>query len=217
MRGFLQKDIELLKQNQSFLGLVAILVIFFISVRNDTFIVVYLGMMGGVLTMSTITYDEADRGMGFLMTLPASRKTYAIEKYVLGYGVSFSLLLVGFVVSVVANRFRGVVLAQGEWMLSCETGILIAALILVLLIPAQLKFGPDNGRIVIAAIIGGCLGLFYLGAKVVKGFGVDLDQALYEMQDLGIGVISLIIVAALVITSYISCRISIHIMERKEF
>lgn len=217
MRGFLQKDIELLKQNQSFLGLVAIMVIFFISVRNDTFIVVYLGMMGGVLTMSTITYDEADRGMGFLMTLPASRKTYAIEKYVLGYGVSFSLLLVGFVVSVVANRFRGVVLAQGEWMLICETGILIAALILVLLIPAQLKFGPDNGRIVIAAIIGGCLGLFYLGAKVVKGFGVDLDQALYEMQDLGIGVISLIIVAALVITSYISCRISIHIMERKEF
>lgn len=217
MRGFLQKDIELLKQNQSFLGLVAIMVIFFISVRNDTFIVVYLGMMGGVLTMSTITYDEADRGMGFLMTLPASRKTYAIEKYVLGYGVSFSLLLVGFVVSVVANRFRGVVLAQGEWMLSCETGILIAALILVLLIPAQLKFGPDNGRIVIAAIIGGCLGLFYLGAKIIKGFGVDLDQALYEMQDLGIGVISLIIVAALVITSYISCRISIHIMERKEF
>ena len=123
-------------------------------------------------------YDEADRGMGFLMTLPASRKTYAIEKYVLGYGVSFSLLLVGFVVSVVANRFRGVVLAQGEWMLSCETGILIAALILVLLIPAQLKFGPDNGRIVIAAIIGGCLGLFYLGAKIIKGFGVDLDQAL---------------------------------------
>lgn len=217
MRGFLQKDIELLKQNQSFLGIVAIMVIFFISVRNDTFIVVYLGMMGGVLTMSTITYDEADRGMGFLMTLPASRKTYAIEKYVLGYGVSFSLLLVGFVVSVAVNRFRGVVLAQGEWMLSCETGILIAALILVLLIPAQLKFGPDNGRIVIVAIIGGCLGLFYLGAKVVKGFGVDLDQALYEMQDLGIGVISLIIVAALVITSYISCRISIHIMERKEF
>lgn len=217
MRGFLQKDIELLKQNQSFLGIVAIMVIFFISVRNDTFIVVYLGMMGGVLTMSTITYDEADRGMGFLMTLPASRKTYAVEKYVLGYGVSFSLLLVGFLVSVAANRFRGVVLAQGEWMLSCETGILIAALILVLLIPAQLKFGPDNGRIVIAAIIGGCLGLFYLGAKVVKGFGVDLDQALYEIQDLGIGVISLIIVAALVITSYISCRISIHIMERKEF
>lgn len=217
MRGFLQKDIELLKQNQSFLGIVAIMVIFFISVRNDTFIVVYLGMMGGVLTMSTITYDEADRGMGFLMTLPASRKIYAIEKYVLGYGVSFSLLLVGFLVSVAANRFRGVVLAQGEWMLSCETGILIATLILVLLIPAQLKFGPDNGRIVIAAIIGGCLGLFYLGAKVVKGFCVDLDQALYEMQDLGIGVISLIIVAALVITSYISCRISIHIMERKEF
>ena len=75
MRGFLQKDIELLKQNRSFLGLVAVMVIFFVSVKNDAFIIIYLGMMGGFLSISTISYDEADRGMGFLMTLPAARKT----------------------------------------------------------------------------------------------------------------------------------------------
>ena len=45
MRGFLQKDIELLKQNRSFLGLVAVMVIFFVSVKNDAFIIIYLGMM----------------------------------------------------------------------------------------------------------------------------------------------------------------------------
>lgn len=66
MRGFLQKDIELLKQNRSFLGLVAVMVIFFVSVKNDAFIIIYLGMMGGFLSISTISYDEADRGMGFL-------------------------------------------------------------------------------------------------------------------------------------------------------
>ena len=49
----------------------------------------------------------------FLMTLPAARKTYAIEKYILGYGVSFLLLLTGFVVSVTANHFRGVAVDQG--------------------------------------------------------------------------------------------------------
>ncbi len=47
MRGFLQKDIELLKQNRSFLGLVAVMAIFFVSVKNDAFIIIYLGMMGG--------------------------------------------------------------------------------------------------------------------------------------------------------------------------
>ena len=101
MRGFLQKDIELLKQNRSFLGLVIVMVIFFVCIRNDAFVIIYLGMMGGFLSISTISYDEADRGMGFLMTLPATRKTYAIEKYILGYGVSFLLLLTGFVVSAI--------------------------------------------------------------------------------------------------------------------
>ena len=86
MRGFLQKDIELLKQNRSFLGLVIVMVIFFVCIRNDAFVIIYLGMMGGFHSISTISYDEADRGMGFLMTLPATRKTYAIEKYILGYG-----------------------------------------------------------------------------------------------------------------------------------
>ena len=106
MRGFLQKDIELLKQNRSFLGLVIVMVIFFVCIRNDAFVIIYLGMMGGFLSISTISYDEADRGMGFLMTLPATRKTYAIEKYILGYGVSFLLLLTGFVVSAIDLRDR---------------------------------------------------------------------------------------------------------------
>ena len=46
MRGFLQKDIELLKQNRSFLGLVIVMVIFFVCIRNDAFVIIYLGMMG---------------------------------------------------------------------------------------------------------------------------------------------------------------------------
>ena len=140
-----------------------------------------------------------------------------ISRYILGYGVSFLLLLTGFVVSAIANHFHGVAMEQGEWMLTCETGILIVALILILLIPVQLKFGVDNGRIVMAAVFGGSFGLAYLTAKVMQNFGVDLDQLLYEVQNLGIGMITLIIVVFLGLTSYISCRISIHIMERKEF
>ena len=53
--------------------------------------------------------------------------------------------------------------------------------------------------------------------KALQGFGVDPDQMLLEVQNLGIGLISLIILVFLGLTSYISCRVSIHIMERKEF
>ena len=75
----------------------------------------------------------------------------------------------------------------------------------------------DNGRIIKASVFGRRLRLAYLTAKVMQNFGVDLDQLLYEVQNLGIGMITLIIVVFLGLTSYISCPISIHIMERKEF
>lgn len=217
MRGFLQKDIELLKQSRSFIGIVAVMTIFMVCVKNESFIIIYLGMMGGFLAMSTISYDEADHGMGFLMTLPASRKTYAIEKYILGYGVSFVLLLAGVVVSSLADMFRGVVMEPGEWLLTLETGILIVALFMVVLVPVQLKFGADNGRIVMAAVFMSCFGLIYLMIKIAESFGVDAEQVLRNMLAFRTSVIMLATAIFLIAASCISCRISIHIMERKEY
>lgn len=74
--------------------------------------------------MSTISYDDADRGMGFLMTLPSTRKNYAVEKYILGYGVSFLLLAVGTVIAAVSSIFRNSGLEKGDLMLRFETGVM---------------------------------------------------------------------------------------------
>lgn len=217
MRGFLQKDMELLKQSRSFIGIVIVMTIFMVCIKNESFIIIYLGMMGGFLTMSTISYDEADHGMGFLMTLPASRRVYAIEKYILGYGVSFTFLLAGVVISSLTDLLRGIAMEPGEWFLTVETGILIVALFMVVLVPVQLKFGADNGRIVMVAVFLSCFGLVYLMIKITESLGTDTEQLLQDVLNLGAPVITLVTAIFLIAVSCISCRISIHIMERKEF
>ena len=217
MRGFLQKDMELLRQNRSLPGIILVMTVFMICVKNESFIISYLGMMGGFLVMSTISYDEADRGMGFLMTLPSTRKIYAVEKYVMGYGVSFVLLLIGTAVSVAVNLIRGVPVERGEVMLNCEAGILIVAVMMLVLVPVQLKFGPDNGRIVMVAVFMAVFGAFYLAAQTAEKLGVDVDQVLMDIQSFGIPAVLAVFLVLVGIASCISCLISIRIMERKEF
>lgn len=217
MRGFLQKDIALLGQNRSLYGIIIVMMIFMVCVRNESFIIVYSGMMGGFLAMSIISYDDADRGMGFLMTLPSTRKIYAVEKYILGYGVSFLLLAAGTVIAAVSSMFRNSGLEKGDLMLSFETGVMIVAVIMIVLVPVQLKFGAENGRIIMAAVFMGLFGVFYFVVKVAESFGVDVDQVMVDIQSLGIPVIAGVILVFLGIASFISCLISIRIMERKEF
>lgn len=217
MRGFLQKDMELLIQNRSIPVVVLVMTVFMICAKNESFVVSYLGMMGAFLATSTISYDEADRGLGYLMTLPTSRKIYAMEKYVLGYGVSVVLLAFGILVWILADMFRGIHLETDELMLNCEAGVLVVAVMMVVLVPVQLKFGMDNGRIIMVAVFMGIFSVAYLAVKVAENIGMDMNQLLMDIQSFGIPVLAVIFLVFLGIVTYISCKISIRIMERKEF
>lgn len=217
MRGFLQKDMELLIQNRSIPVVVLVMTVFMICAKNESFVVSYLGMMGVFLAMSTISYDEADRGLGYLMTLPTSRKIYAMEKYVLGYGVSVVLLAFGILAWILTDMLRGIHLETDELMLNCEAGVLVVAVMMVVLVPVQLKFGMDNGRIIMVAVFMGIFSVAYLAVKVAENIGMDMDQLLMDIQSLGIPVLAAIFLVFLGIVTYISCKISIRIMERKEF
>lgn len=217
MRGFLQKDIELLVQNRSLPGIILVMVVFMVCVKNESFIISYLGMMGGFMVMSTISYDEADHGMGFLMTLPSTRRIYAIEKYVMGYGVSFILLIIGAAVSAAVNLIHGVPVEKGEMMLNCEAGLLIVAVMMLVLVPVQLKFGADNGRIVMVAVFMCVFAAIYLAAQAAENMGVNVDQLLMDIQSFGIPAVLAVLLVLVGAASCISCLISIRIMERKEF
>ena len=158
MRGFLQKDMELMTQNRSMPVIILVMTVFMICAKNESFVVSYLGMMGGFVSMSTISYDEADQGMGYLMTLPSTRRLYVVEKYIFGYGVSILFLAFGILAWLVADIFRGISLEPEELLMNCGIGLLIVVVMMVVLVPIQLKFGTDNGRIVMAAVFMGIFG-----------------------------------------------------------
>ena len=96
MKGLLIKDFVYIKNQRVFLLiLAAISVYFFVSGQNLFFVVTYVSAMFATLIVNTVSFDEQDGGMGFLFTLPISRKAYVLEKYVFGILMALAMVLRG--------------------------------------------------------------------------------------------------------------------------
>ena len=95
MKGLLIKDFKLLKgQKNFFMTITAISIIMIIVSPGTSFPIGFLGFVGALFSLSSISYDEFDNGNAFLFSLPITRKDYVLEKYIFGLisGIMFLLL-----------------------------------------------------------------------------------------------------------------------------
>ena len=203
MKGMLIKDFCILKlQKNAVLVLLAMCVVFTVFMKSPTYIVNLFPMYGFLLVLGTLTYDEFDRGYSFLFTLPVSRRGYVKEKYV------FGLLFCG-----------------GIWILSVLISLMVnyaVSIILVLVfmgtsIPVQLKYGNEKGRLAVVAIGVGGFAVIVGGIQLGKVFDIEMTAALQRVEKMGAGTVSVIGCIVSVILIVISYKISVRIMEKKEF
>ena len=85
MKGLLLKDFCYYVRNRTMLFVLIPVIVFAMSSR--LFGAIYLSIICATLVQSTFSYDEFERGMEYILTLPITRKTYVTSKYVLGVGL----------------------------------------------------------------------------------------------------------------------------------
>ena len=217
MKGLLIKDLSLIKMQGRFLVIVAFLGVFMaLNADNPTFVIGFMSYMGAIFTMNTISYDEFENGNAFLFALPITRKMYAMEKYV--FGIIFGGIMSAFstVLCVIFELCSGF----GNFVSIADAALWTIPMLLVMLavvIPIQLKFGGEKGRIVTIAAIGVAVGLGIAVVKLVNSENFDLN-GLYRivsfLESNFIFPAAFLISCALLFISY---RISVHIVEKKEF
>ena len=145
MKGLFMKDLGLVKGQKQFFGIILIMMMIFMTAyTNFAFIMAYITIMIGVLTLNTISYDEFENGMGYLFTLPVSRKEYVAEKYLFSIVTTLPGLAAVSVFSFVFSRIREIEFSVGEWALSVVISFLLVTVVLAVIIPLQLKFGADK-------------------------------------------------------------------------
>ena len=166
---------------------------------------------------TAISYDDFDNGNAFLFTLPITRNHYVSEKYFLGLLLGCMAWVLATVLGIITTVLKDTLpitdLVQSSLMI-----LPIMIVVQAIMLPFQLKFGGDKGRI---AMIGAFGGLAVITLVIVKGaeaiFNIDLVSLLDNMPTVSMGVLIAIAIIIALLMLLVSMKISLSIMNKKEF
>ena len=212
MKGLLAKDIALMKQRGKILLFLLIWgIIMTVVMENSSFVVGWIVMIAVITSLSTISYDEYDNCMPFLMSLPVNRRIYAEEKYVFSTICGVAFWAVSLIIVAATNGISGKAAMHAEDFLGMV--LFLAVVIQAFCIPPQLKWGPEKGRMAMLIIFG----VVFVASILLSKFGDSLHKAADKLETLPMpGVVIGAVVASLIILG-ISVMISIRIMNQREF
>lgn len=185
MKGLWIKDLYVIKKQAVAMVITFVLSVFCLMFFNKLGIFVGMGIFAvtnSFIMLNSLTSDQQNNGMSYLLTLPFSKKQYVIEKY--------SLLIFTVAVSVVlVSGVSWLFSINLNWGLNfleilARTYLVGLAVLVVLIITTQvqLKEGPEKAQLAmsivgasVAVIVGG---LFYLVKSTdfgIKWFGEILE------------------------------------------
>ena len=186
---------------------------------REEFGITYICVMGSLLAMTSISYDEYEDGMQFLFTLPVTRRDYVWEKYLFA-GILLCISLgISMTVGVIVGMSRNGKIIWNDLLGSVAGGITAGVLLVAIAAPVFLKYGAEKGRIVLAIVIAVVIACAMAGAKLVDGtkFIRNLKEVFEWLDGLGtVGTFGIFAIVWIVIIG-VSAVISMRMMKRREF
>lgn len=217
MKALFIQDFRYMLTQKSFLVLIALVGIVLALTQNDNYIFVigYLGFMGMITGMMSVTMDDQSNGLTFLFSLPIDRRVYVREKYIfiVLMGVSFSIFATA--LCLLFRVFAEYKAPLNEILATALGTLFVMLLFVCFMLPLQLKFGAERARL--ASFI--AIGLFF-AAVIVAGLVVNFADALPFIQAfLSLSPVALtgIAVAFLIVCLRISYSASLRVILHREF
>lgn len=214
MKGLFVKDIELMKQQKQFFILVVVMGVILNLAGSGSFATGYFTFVTAIFAITTISYDEFDNGLAFLMTLPVTRKQYVAEKYLLGAGLTAAAWGIEAITGVIC---KGVAELQGclsEKIIGTLIYIPLALLMLAVSLPLVIHFGAEKGRYIAMVMWAIIIAVVY---TLIKTMGLSADAVGAWLNGLNRGMVLAGAVLFTVIVYMGSFGIGVRLMEKKEF
>lgn len=217
MRGLLIKDFKLIKSQKNFFFLIVLVAIGMSTFTEEaSFIIGYMTFIGSLFTLSSISYDEFDNGNAFMFSLPITRKDYTLEKYSFGIiigGASWLLAtLIAFSIELIKNTNLTMETIMGALMI-----LPIMLVMLAVMLPFQLKFGGEKARVAMIVVVGLIFITGFIIVKIASALNIDLISIINNLPSVSMGMVIVIAIAITIIILFLSYKISLSIMNKKEF
>jgi len=204
MAGLFEKDVRLILRNKQMVIVVAFMALMMSFSESIDKVLPYMTIFGTIFSVSTISFDEADNGYSYIMTLPVTYKDYVYEKYMFCMAGGIAAGLVTMVFFLIGTGIRGTAVVTSDMLIAAAAVLPPIVIIESFLIPVQLRFGNSKSRIFMMDRVVG--DVEQKAAEVIKA--VDGIKPLYVI----IGV-----AAAMMIILAVSVMCSMRVMRRKQY
>lgn len=216
MKGLIYKDLQLmLKSKKISISFLFILIYGSVFPQHIMFVLSFITMVFCFLGFNSLSFEEFDNSVPYMITMPITRKQYVREKY------WFSILFTtgGWLISTLICF-----LLQSEdvfllFFIQALAILLSMILFQIVLIPIQIKYGSEMSRIVLFAIMGIILGICAFIARILNSLEVT-EELITKMEIIWNnimkygGIVGFLIFVLIIIISY---KCSIKIFCEKEF
>ena len=220
IRGLLIKDLCLMREIRKLLLIILfVTVIFIFNGTSITFLTGYIMIIIAFLVGMTISYDEMNNGLAFLMTLPVTRRQYVAEKFICGLLSLFLGFVYAMVVAVIQSMIGNSAPDLKESIMTAVLFAVIGVIVLSFSIAIDLKFGVEKGRVMLILGFMVIFFLFYMGVEFLeRNFPEKKEAFLQWFNTIFEGskiypVCAVICAVVLLLSFFASCRI----LEKKEF
>ncbi len=225
MKGLLIKDFRLLGAQKSYYIVLACLsagVAYFSG--NVAMIFTFIGTVFPLFALSSISYDQFDNGNPFLFSLPITRREYVLEKYVFtlsleGIALLFSTAL-ALIISRAINGGADLAMALSALVVALPLFAALILLVMSVMIPVNLKYGAEKGRVALVIVIGALVALVLLIEQLIKMVGgtpIGIASLLDKLAALGMGPIILAVLVLAAAVCGVSVTVSMQIIKKKEY
>lgn len=201
MKGLLRKDLYMLWSNcRSFLLMILVFAGVSLIDSTNAFYTTYPVILGSILPVTLISYEEGCKWNVYCQALPVSRRMVVAEKYLLSLLCGmFILIITGLVQFIVFSREIG--FPWHRYWTMMESLFALALLAPSVTLPLIFKLGSEKGRIAYYFVIGGACAIAFL-------FN-DRQFPVIPMSEAALPLITLVIFS-------LSCLISIRFYEKRE-
>ena len=222
IKGLLKKDLYNLASYKTTL----IIVVLFCGIAIIGTDAIYwgsvvIGIIVGMISLSTFSYDEMSKSNKYILTLPVTRKEIVLEKYVLAIGATILGGILGFIVTLLVSNVMNYLRPDNLIDINIETllatsvgGMFGISLIQSIQIPSIFKWGAEKGRIQMFIVLFVLVIIGAIAGFLLKQAGLSVDIEKLENILNNFGLVALILLSCLMY--FISYKISYKIYKNKE-
>ncbi|WP_312699044.1 ABC-2 transporter permease [Sedimentibacter sp.] len=203
MIGLIIKDLMNLKKLSKFyLLILAFYFIIGMAGEDQNMFGVMLIMLAVMIPMTALSYDEKNKWDRYALTMPLTRGTLVLSKYILG----LIFLITALVLALLSNAVFSDVILFENLMINLTT-LSVGIIMMSFIFPILLKYGVEKGRILMMIVIFAPTALIVMLSKL--GISVP-DTGKIEMFLKFLPVVALAFYV-------VSIFVSMSIYKKKEF